>query len=216
MAPRDEDKAAILRRRAALVSSALSALSCSPGTPPQNAGGAVVAVPEPAPDAAPPQGDLPEPEPKPAVPTRRPPLSVPGDIGDGAREVFERSMEQARQVYDELDAVRAAIPESCDLVSDPACQERWREVADRQLQAADTIRWLNPVCTGSSEDAKRWEARVREHLEYIAALRTELEEQIASALEPGGDAAAQRWEQIQSDARRARPQVCLSFACSDW
>lgn len=211
-----DDRAAILRRRAAFLGSTLAVLSgCSRGSPPPDAAGRsgsqpVVTVAEPAADAQAPADPLPE-RSNPAG--GHPSLETPPGVSEVARKKFEALAERMRDVYALFDALD--VPADCD-VTDSVCDDRWRKLADGLLELAERARFIVPVCKGSSESAKLYEQRAKEHADHVAELVKRIDQRIERALDGGGDAARRRWAEHEHEARRARPRVCLSFACSDW
>lgn len=218
---RETDRQRILARRAAFVGTALAALGgCArdpapAGSPPvaPTAHGPVVEVEEPPADAATPEEALPDAARQPRVARGAPSLDVPSDVSEEAKRRFEQLAERMRGVYALFDQVD--VPERCE-ATDASCDARLRKLADDLLDLDDRTRYIIPVCAGSSESAKRFGERAREHADYVAELRRALEAEIQSALDAGGDAMKQRWETQQRAASMARPRVCLSFACMDW
>jgi hypothetical protein len=133
-------------------------------------------------------------------------------VSEEAKRRFEQLAERMRAVYALFDQVD--VPERCD--ADASCDGRLRKLADDLLDLDDRTRYIIPVCAGSSESAKRFGERAREHADYVAELRRALDAELQRALDAGGDALKQRWEKQRRAANMARPRVCLSFACVDW
>lgn len=209
----DPDRAQILRRRAVFMSSALAALGCSGGAPPGKVAPVppVVAVPAPvqAADAgveAPPKREA---RSEPDMPS----YDVPDGVSDEARERFEQLFSQVREAHALLERLENALPAGCAL-TDPACDARWRGIADGLLDHDEALRFMQPVCPGSSQAAKLWEERSRAHRDYLAKRRGRLERRIVDIVKTEAERA--RWDQHQEEANMARPQICLSFACPDW
>ncbi len=214
---RDSDRTRILQRRAAFLSSALTALGCS-AQPPQPAGDPVVTLPDPPPAEPEPTAKAtttPEaPPPKDVAPGQQPSLEIPTDVGEVARKKFEHWAKSMKQIYELLDQMETALPEDCDILHS-ACDERWRKLALLGIELNKVGMFLHH-CPGSSEDAKRFDAFRKEHQAYRGGRQAKLDGRIDRTLASGGDAARKRWVEHQQQARAAHPVPCLSFACNDW
>lgn len=213
----DDDRAAILKRRAFFVSSALTAtlggssLGCqqekaAPGPEPRS-----VLVPETvetsAPTAAPPS-----PDPAPTPPKEDgPPLDIPDDVSDAARPHYEGLARDVPKIHAELDAAAERLATRCP-IDDAACDAHWESIARHLAKAKDALSHLGPRCPGSSKDAKRLEERLAMHASALRARIARLEERAASQL--ADEAAKQRWQTHQRAA--AIPRPCLKFACDEW
>ena len=210
MSPPD-DRAVILRRRALLLGSALAAFSGCQKTspPPETAGGPVVAIPESQPDDA---GAA-----EPALPTRdagsrprshgnMPSLEIPTGIGDRARSNYESLVARMKRVHDVLDEIERIAPK-CNI---GACEDQWAPVAKKLFELEDAFQF-SYTCPGSSADAKAFEERRREHMEFYEARRKAVEAWLTGL---AGD-----WAKLQAEVdkeRLANPRPCLSYACMDW
>ena len=212
--PSDTDRARILQRRAAFLSSALAALGCSaqPSSPKPDP---VVAVPVPPPADTEPVVDAkpPPPPPKPATGVR-PSLQIPDDVGEIAKRNFEHLAKSMKQLYELLDDMGAAVPEDCDLLNAP-CDKAWQRVAAIAVEMRRVQTFMHR-CPGTSADAKRFAAFEKEHREHLGRRRAEVDARIHRAVAGGGDAARDRWEQHKRDAYTAKPYPCLSMRCEDW
>jgi hypothetical protein len=208
-----EDRAAILRRRAFFVSSALAALgSCGPTTPAVEPPPTEVSVPRAAEDAGESDATLP-PSDRDASRSDVPPLDVPAGVSDTARENYERLASVMTRAYAILDQIQADLP-SCSIL-DAGCRPRYRRVADK-LHELDGLFQRLFVCEGSSEEAKAYAARERAHEAYYRARRTKIETELESRLEKGGAPARARWQEQREQAYQAAPHPCLKFGCPDW
>jgi hypothetical protein len=211
----DADRAQILRRRALFMSSALAALGCS--GPAGSAKGApvppVVSVPPPGAGADAGTEAPPKASPRSPPDGEMPPLDVPEGMGDDPRQQFDRLYGQVRDAHALLERLEKALPGDCT-VTNAACDTRWRSIADGLLEYEEMFRFMQPICKGSSAAAKLWEERARAHLEYLSKRRGRLDARIVELVQ--SEPARTRWDQHQQDAQLARPQICLSFACTDW
>ena len=207
--PPDDDRAAILRRRAFFVTSALSATLA--GCPPERP------VPQPDPPVAtvePGSGPLPTaattgsaPEPT----AKLPPLEVPDDVSDAARAHFEGLVRDVPPIHQELDAAAKELSNPCP-IEEAACKEHWEKIAGHLAQAKDALADLGPRCPGSSEDAKRFDEVLAAHTAVLRGRLERLEREIARELATEPEKA--QWKQFSEAA--AVPRPCLKFACEDW
>ncbi len=215
--PSDTDRARILQRRAAFLSSALTALGCSAQPPAPNPE-PVVAVPvrppvdtDPGANAEPPP---PPPPPPPTVSTDKPSLAIPDDVGEVAKRNFEHFAKSMTQLYELLDKMEAAVPKDCTILK-PACDEHWQRVAAIGLQMRRVQMFMHR-CPGTSADAKRFAAFAEEHRKYRGRRQATVDARISAAIAGGGEAARKRWDQHKQEAYQAKPFPCLSMGCADW
>jgi hypothetical protein len=200
---------AILRRRMFFVSSALMLTGC-PQDPQQPATGTskpVATIPtvsasavEPAPTSAPPAPTV-------TVPS----LDVPADVSEVARSHFERLKEMVPQIHAELDAADKSLLARCS-IEDAVCDPTWQSVAKNLAEARDLRADLPARCSGTSADAKRFEASLAEHLAAIDARLDGLEKRIEGLL--NSDSKKAKWTAHVSGA--AMPRPCLKYRCDDW
>jgi len=215
----EADRNAILRRRAALVGSALAALgSCArTSPPPDHAAAPVIAVPPPAVEdggvtAEPDGGDL---------PSRRenhagepPPLIVPAGVGDTARAHYEQLVRTYSDAYKILDQMEAGIANGCS-INDAKCESQWRALAENEFSLTEAFRFFH-VCPGSSQDAKDFNELEKAHRDYYTERLKKVHSAIEAQIDAGGPGSDKKWEQMKRDVRLHKPVVCLSFACIDW
>jgi hypothetical protein len=217
----DDDREAILRRRAFFVSSALTATlgaslgsvltGCPQEKPTSGPEPPSVLVPE-TPKTAAPTAAPPTPDPQPSEPTGEfPPLDVPDDVSAKARLHFENLARDVPAIHAELAAAAKLLSTPCP-IEDAACDAHWESIARHLAKAKDALSHLGPRCPGSSKDAKRFDERLAVHAAAIRGRIARVEERAASQL--AGDPAAKRWEAHQRAA--AVPRPCLKFACEDW
>jgi len=212
-----DDREAVLRRRAALVGSALAVLGCSAAkSVPATATATVVELPSEDAFASSGDDDLPErtPQRKSATLGVMPSVDIPAGLSEDVRRRFEYLIAQITRAHELLDDIEHDLPR-CRL-SDAACESGWREIAKKTVEIESAIRWLRPECPGSSAGAKLYMQRAVAHLDYFAARRQEVFRPFEQELEKGGEAALRQWEKLTSEARAARPTVCLSIVCQDW
>lgn len=212
MAPPD-DRAAVLRRRALFLGSALTALaSCEKGgVPPETSKGPVVAVPEGVPEDAGPEpdaGSLPVTDggrkPKAGMPS----LEIPDGLSERAKSNYEHLVARMKTVHAILDDVEAGAPK-CGIAG---CEDRWQPIAKKWFDLDDAFRF-SYVCPGSSEQAKAFGVRRQEHMDFYQARRKEVQDWLQQKL---GDAGWTRFEELVQKEQLANPRPCLSFACMDW
>jgi len=218
----DEDRDAILRRRKFFVSSTLlstlgaSLTACpqphseAPGEDP--AAKPTVSVPPSPPSAT----AIPSPSetvPKPALSdtSELPPLEVPSDVNETARRYFEGLKSTMELIDDKLDQAEAQLKKACDIAR-PDCDAHWQQVASRLAEVERRRGDLYPRCSGSSEDATRYDERMKAHLAYLDARVKRIEASIAAQLDSTAD--RERWTEQQEKAVMPRP--CLKYSCSDW
>ena len=211
MAPRDPHRAAILRRRAVFISSALTALSGCPG-------GNQPKEPEPQPTSVVPveppgTSSLPEPDGSAAtVPSgpKLPPLDIPGGVTPRAKELYEQLAATIPGIHEQLDAADKRLSVACDITSS-GCDD-WAAIAKTLAEVRDQTDDLYPRCAGSSYDAKQVQSRINKHTDFIRRRIQALEERIDRKLD--SDAEVKAWERTQRD--NAIPRPCLKYACEDW
>lgn len=209
-----DDRAAVLRRRALFLGSTLAALgSCQKsGAPPPAAQGPVVAVPEGrAEDAGgtePEGGSLPGREggqrPRDGMPT----LDVPEGVSDTARRRYEDLARVMTRAHSLLDDIEAALPR-CGIAD---CEDQWAGVARKLFELEDSQRFFF-ACGGTSEEAKAFARRHKEHTDFYNARYQEMEGRLRAML---GDAGRNRLQELLAEERRAHPRPCLSIRCVDW
>lgn len=213
MAPRIGDaRAAILRRRAFFISSVTALVGCDPkpSAPP----------PSPEPVAIPPGGgELPEPSGKPGSGTRErpgkmPPLDVPAGINDAARRQFEHLARSIPELHARFDEIAKSLPSDCPIAED-RCAERWSALA-RALVEIEERMPQNPVCPGTSEGAKLYQARLDAHRAYLEDRRRATSLRLMEAIAPASDEGKRRWAAHMDKAKSAYPRVCLNYSCQDW
>ena len=198
-----DSRAAILRRRAAFVSTALGALAgCPPSTTTPPAPTVGVVSPSAAPLSIATNSSV-DPVPKaPAMPS----LDVPSDVSDAVQKHFERLARLVPPIHARLDAL--AVP-GC-AIDDASCADAWRALAKAVVEVRESVGKLAPLCEGASADAKRFYERLDAHRRFIDERFGRLEARVAAA---GG---AERWQEKLDEAEAAYPRVCLDYACSDW
>ncbi len=218
VSPSDDDRARILLRRAAFVSGTLAALggcgasrSAEPATAPK---ATAVSIPKNETEE-PPSAPVPEtPRTKPSgKPGEMPSFEIPSNIGQQARESFERLFSNMKRMHPVLDQMEQLVP-GCSVL-DAKCEEAWRRLAVKQNELREIQTFLY-TCPGTSADAKLFAEREREHLDYLEERKRSMLHRIRKALEPDGSRGEERWEKLVADAYSAAPYPCLSIACKDW
>lgn len=209
------DRRRILERRAFFVSSALTVLTgCPPDTQAPATGSAtpavVATVPETDAGALPPATGSVSVAPAPAgSKVEIPPLTVPDDVSPVAKSHFERLRAVVPKIHAELEqAERASL---CD-IEDAACDPTWSAIAGHLAKAREERYDLPARCSGSSADAKRFEASLREHQRAIDKRTALIEARIAAALD--SEPKKNKWEAHKAGASVRRP--CLKYSCEDW
>lgn len=210
MSPPD-DRAAILKRRALFLGSALATLgSCQKsGVPAETAPGPVIAVPAGEPeDAGASEG---EPSARDAGPRSRgdmPSLEIPSGVSEAARSNYESLITRMRRVHALLDDIERMAPK-CGM---NACEDQWLPVAKKLFDLDDSF-GFSYVCPGSSDDAKAFFVRRQEHLDFYEARRKDVTVWLTGQLGEPGWARLQELVELE---RLANPRPCLSYGCSDW
>lgn len=213
----DDDRAAILRRRALFLGSTVAALgSCARTAPPATEPARpVVAVSKDVgdggPTAEPDAGELPPREAHEPELGDLPPLDVPGGVSETARRNYENLASTMQSAHRVLGEALAALPD-CSVTS-AACESRWHAMAEKYYELQNVLRFFH-ICPGHSPEAQAFAERERRHLDYFQARRKTLDAALEGRLVD--DAARQRFGELLADVRSARPMPCLSFACGDW
>jgi hypothetical protein len=209
---KDAARAAILRRRAFFVGSALTALTgCpQPSETPRKADPVVGVEPESA-SASLPAGSGVSTTSSSTPASKMPSLEIPQDAKGAALAHYQTLAKRVPAIHVDFDAASSALSGICD-ITDPKCDDRWLKVA-KHIAAADEAHFdLAPRCPGTSKQAKAYEKRLAEHQAFIADRKKAIEGRINALLQ---DAAAQsKWKVHKASASVPRP--CLDYACSDW
>lgn len=224
-----KDKEAILRRRAFLVSRTFSQVLTATASQvlaataltgcPQEPGPQLPATGSTTPVASVPStdaGTLPagsgsasvSPEPPRA---EIPPLDVPGDVNDTAKGHFQDLARNVPLIHAELDAADKLARSLCD-IEDAACDGTWSALAGHLAKARDMGYDLGARCTGSSDDAKRYDASLSRHRAAIGKRVDAIQARIDAVLD--NDAKKTKW--AGHSAKAAIPRPCLKYACDDW
>lgn len=210
MSPAD-DRAAVLRRRALFIGSTLAALGgCQKNSPPaEGAGGTIVRVPAGEPTVTEPDaGVLPtRGEGRPSRPGA-PSLEIPTGLSEAGQSRYDALVRSMTRAYAMLDELEAELP-SCAVAR---CEDQWQRTAAKLFQLHDSFRF-SYSCPGSSEEAKAFELRQKEHTDYYQGRLRSLDELIAQRAGDGGRA---RLDELLEQESAANPRPCLSFACMDW
>ncbi len=218
----DEDRAAILRRRKFFVSSTLlstlgSTLTACPPQKTETPGDDPAVKPTVSVPPSPPSATvMPTPTataPGPSVDgnPELPPVDVPNDVNETARRYFEGLKSTMELVADKLDQAEAQLKKAC-AIDRPDCDTHWQQVASRLAEVERRRGDLHPRCGGSSDDAKRYDERMKLHMAYIEERVKRIEATIAKQLDSDDD--RKRWAEQQEKAVMPRP--CLKYSCSDW
>jgi hypothetical protein len=205
----DDSRSAILRRRAAFLSSALAA--CTPAT--ASTDGAtrppVVTLPPATNSVAPqPTASVAQPPaPKPGVDPR---YDIPTGLSPQAAHKYEQLYDAMKHVHGQLDEVDAKLP-ACDINKSPDCERLFREVATHLNDVDNTMRLLY-IGPGTSDEAMAFEPIKLAQLELVRARI----ERTKKAVDDKAGAGLKTWVRIQADVAQAHAVPCLSFACPDW
>lgn len=212
----DSIRRRILERRALFIGSALAGLGCGPSGAPPTSPPPVVGV-EPtqqSPSATPADGSAgPRPAPT-AKPDKPPAIVIPAGVSGRARQSYDALTKTMGQVHQLLGEAESLLPDSCDIL-DPACEDKWSEVASR-LSELRRVHTFSYFCPGASEEAKQFAAVHAAQRELEQRRTGKLQARIDKALARSGPAAAERWEELKRKAYEAKPYPCLSIACDDW
>ncbi|MBX3125304.1 MAG: hypothetical protein KF718_01235 [Polyangiaceae bacterium] len=208
----DRDRRIVLERRALFVGASLAALGCAPkGEPPSTPNEVVVPEGPGRPVAERPEVEV---EPPPRKPSTAPlGYEVPEGISQAAKQNYEQLFSAMKDGHERLDRAERALPDKCS-VKDKVCERSLRDIAD-ELNEMDTKSRFLYFCPGSSEDAKQFAVVEQQHRTSLADRRSKLEARIAGALQAGGSPTSE-WQRIFDEVRFSKPQICLSFGCSDW
>ena len=207
----DEIRAAILRRRAAFVGTALAACGCTPSASDgaTTSTSPVVTLPTASGEPAPVEPSTTA-SGVPVVPADQlPPYLMPSGISAAAKAHYERLNTTMQRVHGLLDSIDKDLP-SCDLLKGGACEEAFGSIADRIHEVDRSLSFFH-VCPGSSDDAKAYQSHHDAHLAFVRDRFARVKAAVAAA---AGEQGADTWAKVQAD--HAQPHPCLSFACPDW
>ena len=197
------------------VTSTLSLLGCpqdntdkppeTPSTPvasvPQTDSGPLPSTPEPS-----------TPSPEPPATAKVPPLDVPTDVNDTAKQHFEwlaTSIPAIHKDIDQLDKLTASL---C-AIDDVACDKTWSDIARLSEKVKESRKDLEPRCgRGKTPDAERFNERLDAHQAALDVRLKTIRERIDRTLDT--DPKRTRWTALQS--AHAPPRVCLKFRCPEW
>jgi hypothetical protein len=206
----DDNRAAILRRRALFVGSALTAIGCTPQTkegptattaPPS---APVVSVAAPATSPAPSATVVPE-EPAPKV-AGMPGYDKPEGLSEAANGNYDRLHKFMKESHAMLAPLAAKVP-SCKL---SGCEDDYRKAATVLTELTKDLR-LFYICPGKSAEGQAFEPHKSAHMEFLRKRMGELDQRLSTA---SGN--AEGWKALRSEIAMSKPTPCLSFACPDW
>ena len=213
MSDDDSARAAILRRRAFFVGSALTALSGCPQPPSAepNRNEPVVTVEPASKTATVPTGSGVVTRSSATPKTKLPSLETPDGVNASARTYYEDLARSVPLIHADLDSAEKTLAGICD-ITDSQCDARWLAFAKSMAAVDDAVGDLAPVCHGTSADAKAIDVRLAEHRAAISERKRQIMERVDALLQ---DAAAKtKWTAHQEAA--AVPRPCLDYSCEDW
>lgn len=210
--PNGEDRSAILARRAFFVSSAMSAISCSPAADTATPG--VSGTPTQMPSATSSASAISSAKPPSDVPFQEamvdaPPRGASKDLPDGIREEAEELEKRLATTYDAVAKVWGLKVDLCD-AAQPNCKDAWRALGDGFQTARDAVRdlvgrpcgqWYGTLGTLSK--------RRNAHQLFLTQKLDELEERYAAlalSMSPQGE---QVWRGIAANTKVPPPMPCL-------
>lgn len=202
----DLDRAAIFARRAALLSSALAALSCSQGTTTVQvdpAAGASQALPSAtARPATPGAAAL---DAWPAVLAAAPPRGASPGAPSLDRNALASLDNDLARVYDAFSALWAALPVGCPLDA-PGCEAEWSKLREHLGKAEQALEAFEPLCGWGPERSIVRQRRAA-HEAYLRARRADVDRHLTGlATSP---AARERLAALL-EARLVTLRPCLS------
>ncbi len=212
-----DDRDHILRRRALLLGTALTALRCTPSVQEPAAG------PEPSPvatieapeDTTPPADDVPPPDTDhrdAPVDIARPPTDIPDGVSEKIRNMYQGLYAGTERVEKQTGQIAALLPTCGVTVS--SCESAWVKVAEAHRDHQRNG-WTSGCGSGTTPEGKAFDARAALHAKYREQLEMALNKKIDKAVGPDETAKA-RWTKLKADANAARPVPCLSIACMDY
>ncbi len=214
----DHERAAILARRALLLSSALASLSCSaPGEPgPQQAAtsaSADVSVPLPPTSTA---GPAAKPTVKPLpswddVLKSAPNSTVPASISAAGRSSFEGFAKQLDAPYAAVKALWDSEQGLCDPKA-PECREAWRKLGQALSKARDAIGDLRPGLCHPGFSPPSLGKRVAEQQAFLSARLAEAEAHYTELSAAYGPLSEHEWLKHVAASKVSPPMPCLSCA----
>lgn len=213
MSQDDVARAAILRRRAVFVGSALTALSGCPQPPSAEPrkNEPVVTVEPASQTATVPTGSGVVTRSSATPKAKAVSLEIPEGVNATARSYYEQLARSVPLIHADLDSAEKTLAGICD-ITDSQCDARWLAFAKTMAAVDDVAQDLGPPCGGTSADAKAFYARLAEHRAAISERKRQIMERVDKLLQ---DAAAKaKWTAHQAAA--AVPQPCLDYSCNDW
>lgn len=217
--PDDEDRGAILARRAAFITSTLSLLHCSPASEPvpptstsvvpvEAASGTPVATAT-ASASARTSDSAPERTFDQAManaPPRGAPASLPEDIRKAAQDL-ETVLGAA---YGDVRALWETKSVPCE-PADASCKDAWKALGEGITKLRKSLRDL-----GGGGTCGRWagalatlERRRNDHQAFLLALTDELDQRLARVACRGGPTLASDWEAMVAESKQVPPLPCL-------
>ena len=211
----DDARAAILRRRALFVGSALAAAGCTPNCNPKpteepstgktGPPAPVVSV-QPTPSAPEPTTTVEPEDPPPKTVSGRPSYDVPAGIVEEAKKRYDRLHKFMKESHERLDPVLVALPD-CKL---RACEPKYRQAATVLSELRKDQR-LFYICPGKSDEAKAFQPHYAAHKKHLQERLDQLDAGLRNA---SGDEAA--YQALVEEIAASKPIPCLSFACPEW
>ncbi len=215
-----DPRAAILKRRALLLGSALAALGgagstgCPPAGQQESSNAPIVGV-------ASIDGGATLPDPtgehhagRPIKPKETmPPLVVPEGVQGVARSMYEHLNKKVPPIHAKLsllEKVERGLG-GCSIL-DAKCEERWKSLSKEYAAVSGATDGLRPRCPGSSEAAQQYSAHVGEHQAFLRKRQERLLKRIQNRLKKDGEGALAKWREFST--QRIGAMICLS--CMDW
>ena len=140
-----------------------------------------------------------------------PPLDIPADAEGVALEMFQQLAKRVPKAHESLAKLEAALPLDCS-TDTKDCEARWTPVLEGLPAAKSQIKDLVPLCPGSSEQARRYSARVDAHVGFLNRRMKALEAKIDAHMKDNGLLAMRK--RIDGLTERVFAMTCLS--CMDW
>jgi hypothetical protein len=213
------DRAAILARRALLVSSALASFQCAPATPadPVAPESSVVvlpsasAAPEPSTSATSAAPTTPVP-PLPAWAEQlkgapEPPQaeSLPASI----KEAWVGDQEQLKRALETIGIYWAGAPELCSPTA-PGCKDAWRKLGAQLKASQDALRSLEPGLCSGGRSPLALQNTFDKQKRFASESLNKASEHWSKVASSFGLLAEQEWQKHSANAVLIGPRPCLS------
>ena len=211
------DRAAILARRALLVSSALAGFQCAPATPSEPVAPESSVVVLPSASAAPETSatSAAPTTPIPALPAwaeqlkSAPKAPLAESLPASIKTEWQGDQQQLNQALETIGKYWAGEPELCSPTA-PGCKDAWRKLGAQLKAAQDALRTLEPgLCSGGLSPLAL-QTTFDKQKRFAAESLNKASEHWAKVASSFGLLAEQEWQKYSANSVLVGPRPCLS------